>query len=361
MILVCLLFFNMSELTKLEKIFEGYDFESKVINVDGGQEPVRLDKYLSDKLPKISRNRVQQLIGAGGVLVNDQLFKSNYKVQPKDEIKVQLPKNPDVPKEIVPENIPIDIRYEDDDVLVVYKPPGLVVHPGVGNFTGTLVNGVMHHLQENPPPVMEGNSYDRPGIVHRIDKDTSGLLVLAKNMTAMTHLAKQFFDHTVIRKYQAIVWSNFDELTGTVDEFVGRNPKDELKMCVFKNRDQGKRAITHYKVIEDLYYVSLIECQLETGRTHQIRVHMQHLGHPIFSDNRYGGTHIVKGTVFSKYKQFVHNCFKICGRQALHAKSLGFIHPKTGEQMMFETELPEDMSTVLDKWRAYINSRKEKL
>ena len=351
----------MSELTELERIFEGYEFESKSIKVDAGQEPVRLDKYLSDKLYRISRNRVQQLISAGGVLVNGEVLKANYKVQPRDMISVQLPKNPDVPKEIVPEDISLDIRYEDEDVIVVYKPPGLVVHPGVGNFTGTLVNGVMHHLKENPPPVLEGNENDRPGIVHRIDKDTSGLLVLAKNMTAMTHLAKQFFDHTVIRKYQAIVWGNFEEESGTIDEFVGRNPKDELRMHVFKDRDKGKRAITHYKVLEDLYYVSLIECQLETGRTHQIRVHMQYLNHPIFSDDRYGGTKIVKGTVFSKYKQFVHNCFNICSRQALHAKSLGFIHPRTGEPMMFETDLPEDMSQVLDKWRKYINARKDRL
>lgn len=351
----------MSEKTELEKIFEGYDFEAKAIKVDPGQEPIRLDKFLADKLYKISRNRIQQLISAGGVTVNDNLYKANYKVQPRDLISVQLPKNPDVPREIQAEDLSLDIRYEDDDVLVLYKPPGLVVHPGVGNYTGTLVNGIMHHLKENPPPVMEGNENDRPGIVHRIDKDTSGLLVIAKNAEAMTHLGKQFFNHTVVRKYQAIVWGNFDEEDGTIDEFIGRNPKDELKMHVFRDRDAGKRAVTHYKVLEDLYYVSLVECQLETGRTHQIRVHMQHLNHPIFSDEKYGGSNIVKGTVFTKYKQFVNNCFKVCPRQALHAASIGFIHPKTGKEMHFETELPDDMQQVLEKWRKYINSRKERL
>jgi 23S rRNA pseudouridine1911/1915/1917 synthase len=351
----------MSELTELERIFNGYEFEFKTINVDPGQEPIRLDKYLADKLYKVSRNRIQQLIGAGGVLVNEKLFKSNYKVQPEDVITVQLPKNPDVPKEIKAEDLSLDIRYEDDDVMVVYKPPGLVVHPGVGNYTGTLVNGVLHHLKENTPPVLEGNENDRPGIVHRIDKDTSGLLVIAKTPMAMPHLAKQFFNHTVVRKYRAIVWGNFDEEEGTVDEFIGRNPKDELRMHVFKDRDSGKRAITHYKVIEDLYYVSLVECQLETGRTHQIRIHMKYLNHPIFSDEKYGGSKIVKGTVFSKYKQFVHNCFEVCSRQALHAASIGFVHPRSGEQMLFESELPEDMAEVLDKWRKYINSRKERL
>jgi len=345
----------------LEDQFHGYDFFENVIHVDPGQESIRIDKFIFDKMTNISRNRVQLLIRAKGVTVNDENVKANYKVRPLDVIKIIVPKNPEVPKEIEAQDIPLDIRYEDDYLMVVYKPPGMVVHPGVGNYKDTLVNGIKFHLNNQKIPVLEGNSMDRPGIVHRIDKDTSGLLLIAKEAFTMTHLAKQFFDHTIERKYQAIVWGNMESETGTIDEFIGRDPKDNLRMRVFEDRDIGKHAITHFKVLEDLYYVSLIECQLETGRTHQIRVHMKYFNHPIFNDAKYEGNQIRKGTVFGKYKQFVHNCFKICPRQALHAQSLAFIHPHTKEKMSFVCDLPDDMSEVLVKWRSYLDNRKDKV
>ena len=287
-------------------------------------------------------------------------MKSNYKVRPGDIIHVLWPKNPYRSDEVKPENIPLKIEYEDDDILIVNKAAGMVVHPGVGNYSGTLVNALVYYLQGGDDiPVMDGNAEDRAGLVHRIDKNTSGLLVIAKTDYAMTHLAKQFFDHTIQREYVALVWGAPDPAEGVVDVNIGRHPRNRIQQAAFPEGMEGKRAITHYHVIEDLYYVSVVGCTLETGRTHQIRVHMKHLGHPVFNDERYGGDRIMKGTVFSKYKQFVQNCFEIMPRQALHAKTLGFVHPVTGEKMFFESELPDDFANVLDKWRHYLEHRKE--
>lgn len=348
----------MSEESNKEELEEGSDemYEHFKVITDPGQGPERIDKFLLAKMTNVSRNRIQNAIKAGAVLVDGKEIKSNYKIRPSQEIVVLLDK-PREEYEVVPENIPLDIRYEDDDLMVVFKPPGMVVHPGVGNWTGTLVNALSYYFKENLP-VMDGNLPDRPGLVHRIDKNTSGLLVIAKNEESMTHLAKQFFNHTIERTYVALVWGNFDDREGTIDEYVGRNPRNRRVMHVFEDGDEGKHAITHYKVIDDLYYVSLIECKLETGRTHQIRIHMKYKHHPIFNDELYGGDKIIKGTVFSKYKQFVQNCFEMIPRHALHAKSLGFIHPKTGNEMFFDTELPEDMSNVLEKWRHYVTHKK---
>ena len=312
-------------------------------------------------MEKVSRNMVQNAISEGMVLVNEKQVKSSYKIRPNDVIQIFF--SGDGPKEfeLVPENIPLDIRYEDDDLIVLYKPHGLVVHPGVGNWTGTLVNGLVYYLQNKNLPVMEGNQPDRPGLVHRIDKDTSGLMVVAKNELAMTSLAKQFHDHTIEREYLALVWGAPDPPKSTIEANIGRHPKDRLKQFVYPDADQGRHAITHYEILEDLYYVSLVKCVLETGRTHQIRVHMSYAGHPLFNDARYGGDVIKKGTVFSRYKQFVNNCFKLIPRHALHAQSLGFVHPSTGEKMNFTTELPEDMALILDKWRHYVTHQKSKL
>lgn len=333
-------------------------YEHYAFTIDKKQDPLRLDKFLLNRIEKISRTKIQRAIQLGAVVVNDKTVKSNYKIRPSDEISVLFPKPPGQ-FEIIPEDIPLDIVYEDDDLMVIHKPPGLVVHPGVGNRTGTLVNALAFYFKDRQLPVKEGNFLDRPGIVHRIDKDTSGLMLIAKTDVAVTHLSKQFFDHTVHRRYQAIVWGNFDEKEGTIDEYIGRDPNNRMVIKVFPDKDFGKKSVTHYKVIDDMYYVSLVECRLETGRTHQIRAHMKSLGHPLFNDERYGGDRIIKGTVFSKYKSFVLKNFKICPRQALHAKELGFIHPTTGENMMFVSELPKDMSDCLDRWRAYLNTRKE--
>jgi 23S rRNA pseudouridine1911/1915/1917 synthase len=333
-------------------------YEHFSVKVDPGQTPVRIDKFVFDKMEQTSRNRIQNAIKAGAILVNDKLVKSNYKVRPNDYIKVILPKPPEDQFEITPENIPLDIRYEDDDLLVVYKAPGMVVHPGVGNYSGTLVNALAYYFKQTDLPILEGNRLDRPGLVHRIDKNTSGLLVIAKTDFAMTHLASQFFDHSIEREYMALVWGNFDDAKGTIEGNIGRHPRERKKMCVFENGEEGKHAVTHYELLEDLYYVSLVKCNLETGRTHQIRVHMSHIGHPIFNDDRYGGDRVVKGTVFSKYKQFVANCFDMLPRHALHARSLGFIHPRTKEFMKFEAEAPEDFQATLNKWRSYLQSRK---
>jgi 23S rRNA pseudouridine1911/1915/1917 synthase len=334
-------------------------FVHQRIICDPKQTAIRIDKFLMDRLEKVSRNRVQNAIKIGCILVNDKPIKSNYKVRPQDEISLVLPSNPADETPLLPENIPLHIVYEDDDVLVLDKPPGLVVHPGVGNSTGTLVNALLYYMQQKNLPLLQGNRDDRPGLVHRIDKDTSGLLLIAKTDYAMTHLAKQFFDHTITREYVALVWGDVTEPSGTVDVNIGRHEKDRLIMFPFPEGDQGKNAITHYEVLENLYYVTLVKCHLETGRTHQIRVHMKYLGHPLFNDERYGGNKILKGTVYSKYKQFVDNCFDILPRQALHAKSLGFIHPVSGEYMLFESALPDDFQAVLTKWRGYISSRKE--
>lgn len=333
----------------------------RTVVVDPGQQPLRIDKYLMDRLEKVSRNRIQTGIKQGAILVNEKQVKSNHIVKPLQEISILLPEPPREGFEVIPEDIPLEIVYEDDDLLIVNKKAGMVVHPGTGNFSGTLVNALAFHIGTKDKPILEGNPNNRPYLVHRIDKDTSGLLVVAKTELAMSELAKQFFDHTIERKYQAIIWGSFDEETGTITGHIGRSPKDRRVMKVFPDGDFGKDATTHYKVLQDLYYVSLIECQLETGRTHQIRVHMKHKSRPIFSDARYGGDKIVKGTVFSKYKQFVFNTFKEIPRQALHAKSLGFVHPRTGEKVYFESELPDDMKAALDRWTKYLDTRKSKL
>ena len=339
-----------------DQVDEAY-YEQTTIIVDPNQEQVRIDKFLMSRLEKVSRNRLQLAIKAGAILVNDKQIKSNYKVRPNDEITVVLPKNPNSPDHIIPEDIPLDIVYEDDHLLVINKAAGLVVHPGTGNHSGTLVNALMYHFKSKDLPVMQGNSNDRPGLVHRLDKDTTGLMVIAKTETAMTHLAKQFFDHSIERSYQALVWSGFEQESGRIEGHIGRHPTDRIKMHVFAEGEEGKHAVTHYKVIDDYYYVSLVECKLETGRTHQIRVHMNHVGHPVFNDDRYGGDRIRKGTVYSKYRRFVENCFELCPRQALHAKSLGFIHPDTGEAMRFESELPEDMTAAIKRWEAYFETK----
>jgi len=331
--------------------------EQREIIVDPKQNPLRIDKFLMDRLEKVTRNRVQNAIRAGAITVDEQEVKPNYKVKPGDRIQVVVPKPPGEGVELLPEDIPLDIMYEDNDLLIVNKPAGMVVHPGIGNYTGTLVNALAYHYQNLP--IMPGNYPDRPGLVHRIDKNTSGLLVVAKNEYSMTRLAKQFYYHTIERRYQAIVWGDFEEDEGSVRGHVGRDPKERRRMTVFPEGEDGKWAVTHYRVLEHFYYVSLVECQLETGRTHQIRVHMKHLGHPLFSDERYGGHHIVKGTRHRRYEQFVMKVFGIIPRQALHAKVLGFEHPTTGETMRFESELPDDMQQCLEQWRYYVRHRKE--
>ena len=336
-------------------------YEHQRIICDPKQTPIRIDKFLMDRLEKVSRNRVQNAIKAACISVNDKPIKSNYKVRPKDEITLVLPSNPEDESELMPENVPFDIVYEDDDVMVINKPPGLVVHPGVGNPSGTLVNGLLYYFQQKHLPLLKGNKEDRPGLVHRIDKDTSGLLLIAKNEYAMTHLAKQFFDHSIDREYVALVWGDVKEDKGTITGNIGRHERDRMLMAVFPEADLGKHAVTHYEIIEKLYYVTLIKCKLETGRTHQIRVHLKHIGHTLFNDEKYDGNRILKGTIFAKYKQFVDNCFNIMPRQALHARSLGFIHPVTEEYKYFEMPLPDDFQQVLTKWRGYVASRKELL
>lgn len=346
---------EVEELEQEEELFEHYRYVA-----DKGQGIVRVDKFLVDKVERATRSKIQKAIGNESVRVNDKIVKANYKIKPRDVITIVLPKPPNH-NHIVPENIPLDIRYEDNDLMVIYKPPGLVVHPGIGNHSGTLVNGLVYYLQNKRHgdiPVMEGNLGDRPGLVHRIDKDTSGLLLIAKTEHAMAHLAKQFFAHTIKRRYVALVWGSLEEDEGTIIGNIGRHPRHRLQMHVFPQGEEGKHAVTHYKVLEKFYYVSLVECVLETGRTHQIRVHMKHMGNPLFNDERYGGDNIIKGTVFSKYKSFVQNCFKAIPRHALHAQSLGFVHPTTGEEMLFETELPDDFNEVIEKWRRYVSSLK---
>jgi 23S rRNA pseudouridine1911/1915/1917 synthase len=327
-------------------------YEHHLIAVDPGQTPVRIDKFLFDRYGQVSRNKIQNAIRAEAITVNDNPVKPNYKVRPRDLVSVLFPRlRLDVG--IVPENIPLDIVYEDEDILIVNKPAGMVVHPGVGVHSGTLVNALAHHLGGETLPVMPGNSEDRIGLVHRIDKDTSGLLVVAKNDFAMAHLARQFFRHEIDRKYLAIVWGTPEPTEGTITGHIGRDIRNRLQMAVFPEGETGKHAITHYKTIEDLYYVSLVECKLETGRTHQIRVHMKHINHPVFNDERYGGNRILKGTVFTKYRQFVENCFKLMPRHALHAATLGFTHPGTGKMVSFKNDPPPDFQAVLDKWRNY--------
>ena len=323
-------------------------FEHLRIIADKGQALLRIDKFLMNRVENSSRNRIQNAIEAGNVKVNDKEIKASYKVKPFDVITVVFP-DPPRDTEVYPEDIPLAIHYEDDDLLLVNKEAGMVVHPGFNNYTGTLVNALAFHFTQLP--ILPGNT-GRPGLVHRIDKDTTGLLVIAKNEWAMTSLAKQFFEHTITRKYVALVWGDLTE-DGTVSGYIGRNVKDRRIMDMFDNPENGKWSVTHYKVLERLGYVTLIECQLETGRTHQIRAHMKSIGHPLFNDESYGGNKILKGTAFTKYKQFITNAFSILPRQALHAKVLGFVHPKTKEVLNFEVPLPEDFRLVLEKWRNY--------
>lgn len=340
-----------------EELFEHYRFV-----VDKGQESIRIDKYLISKIHGVSRNKIQLAAEDESILVNGNPVKSNYKVRPLDEIVVMLPE-PRMVFETLPENIPLNIVYEDDDLAVVNKPPGLVVHPGAGNYTGTLVNALLYHFQndstagrstENAQLILPAIPATRAGLVHRIDKNTSGLLVVAKNERSLNFLATQFSSHTIARTYNALVWGDFKNDEGTISGNIGRSPKNRKVMDVYPGGEHGKEAITHYKVIDRFTYVTLVECTLETGRTHQIRTHMKFIGHPLFNDETYGGNKILKGTVYTRYKQFVENCFALLPRQALHAKSLGFTHPSTGKQVFFDSQLPEDMMKVIAKWRTYV-------
>ena len=360
---------DLPDVNEPEELYEHYRF-----TIDKGQSPLRIDKYLMNHIGQTSRNRIQNACEAECILVNSKPVKSNYKVKPADDIQIVLPE-PVREIEIIPQDIPLDIVFEDDDLIVVNKPAGMVVHPAYGNYKDTLVNALTYHLNEkretekrrngdaeisapihpfSPSPI---HSIHRPGLVHRIDKNTSGLLVVAKTELAMTKLAKEFFDRTIDRHYLALVWGNFKEEQGTVTGNVGRNLKDRKIMDVFPDGEHGKHAVTHYKVVENFGYVTLVQCKLETGRTHQIRVHMKHIGHPIFNDAEYGGHRILKGTTFTKYKQFVENCFDLMPRQALHAATIGFIHPRTKKKLFFESKLPADFESVLEKWRAYSNQK----
>jgi 23S rRNA pseudouridine1911/1915/1917 synthase len=330
-------------------------YERQVVRTDKGQEPYRIDKFLMGRIEGATRNKIQQAIEAGMVTVDGKTVKSNFKVKGNMEIIIFTTNAPDE-TDIVPEPIPLDIVYEDDDILLINKKPGLVVHPGSGNYNGTLLNGVAYYLQQQDPSVDE-NQLPRYGLVHRIDKNTSGLLVLAKTSKAASHLAKQFFNHTIERTYNALVWGDVEQDEGTIVAHVGRNQRFRKLFDAYPEGEHGKEAITHYRVLERLNYVTLVECKLETGRTHQIRVHMKHIGHTLFGDHTYGGDRILKGTIFTKYKQFVDNCLEICPRQALHAKTLGFVHPTTQKLMFFELELPDDMKELLEKWRRYVKGR----
>jgi 23S rRNA pseudouridine1911/1915/1917 synthase len=316
--------------------------------VDRGQGLIRIDKYLSSKLENASRTRVQNAAHAGNILVNGVVTKPNYRVKPGDVISIVLPEPPR-DTEIYPENIPIRILYEDKDILVVNKEAGMVVHPGHGNFTGTLQNALVYHFRETCKDEPDTKVY----LVHRIDKDTSGILLVAKNEMAQIRLAKQFFEHTIDRKYMALVWGNLSDDEGTISGYIARDTRDRLVMKIYDDEEKGRNSITHYRVIERFGYVTLVECVLETGRTHQIRAHFRHIGHPLFNDGKYGGDEILKGTTFTKYKQFIRNCFKLLPRQALHAKSLGFVHPSTGKYIFFDSDFPDDMKAVIEKWRNY--------
>jgi 23S rRNA pseudouridine1911/1915/1917 synthase len=336
---------NIDTIDLEDELFEHFRFE-----VPKGQTSLRIDKYLMSLIQNATRNKIQTAATEGNIFVNDATVKSNYKVKANDVVRVMLT-HPPYENHIIPENIPLDIVYEDDTLLLINKLPGMVVHPGHGNYTGTLVHALAYHFDNLPM-----NSSERPGLVHRIDKDTSGLLVIAKTEAAMTHLAKQFEAKTSEREYVALVWGNVVEEKGTIEGNLARHLKDRMQMAVFADPEIGKPAVTHYKVLERFGYVTLISCQLETGRTHQIRAHLKHIGHPLFNDERYGGHLILKGTTFTKYKQFIDNCFKALPRQALHAKTLGFVHPTTGEMMRFDTELPQDFQDCIEKWRGYSKS-----
>ncbi len=333
-----------------EELFEHYKLKA-----DPGQEPLRIDKFLMDRIPNTSRTKLQAVAYNGGIKVNNKAVKPNFKIKPGDDISIVLP-YPVREIELIPEDIPIEILYEDNDLIVLNKQAGIVVHPGYGNYTGTLVNALVYHFGQLP----DKGDFDspRPGLVHRLDKKTTGVMVVAKTEHALTHLAKQFFDRTIDRRYAAIAWGDIQE-DGTVEGHIGRSLKNRKMMTVFEDAEYGKHAVTHYKVLKRLGYVTLIECKLETGRTHQIRVHMKHINHSLFGDDEYGGDKILKGTIFTKYKRFVENCFDILSRQALHAKSLEFDHPSSGERMKFEKEIPDDMQKVLERWENYIQSRKD--
>ncbi|HQX43134.1 MAG TPA: RluA family pseudouridine synthase [Saprospiraceae bacterium] len=339
-----------------DQIVDESEFEVIQFAVDPGQGPLRLDHFLNEKIPKVSRNKIQNAITAGMITVNQKPTKSNYKIRPLDVIDVVFPRFHEN-EDIIPENIPLDILFEDDDILLVNKKPGMVVHPAGGNSSGTLVNALAGYFGIDP------NLEKKPryGLVHRIDKETSGILIVAKTDFAHVALSKQFYDHTIEREYIALVWGDPEPSSGTIVGNVGRDPKNRQRMFVFEDGTEGKHAVTHYELIESFYYASLIKCRLETGRTHQIRVHMKFIGHPLFNDERYGGDRIVKGTVFTKYKQFVQNCFKLMPRFALHARSLGFIHPVTGKKMFLEIEPPEDFTQLVEKWRHYLSFRKDKV
>ena len=345
------------DLIDLEDEIEGGEenqlYEHFRVIADKGQSLLRIDKFLSDRLLNTSRNRIQRAAEADMILVNGEVVKSNYKVKPNDVITVMLD-HPPYENKIIAEEIPLDIVYEDNELMVVNKPAGLVVHPGHANYTGTLLNAIAWYMKDIPG--FDANDAG-VGLVHRIDKDTSGLLLIAKTVEAKTHLAKQFYNKTTQREYQAVVWGNIEEDEGTIIGNIARNPRDRMQMAVFSDPTIGKHAVTHYQVLERLGYVTLVRGVLETGRTHQIRAHMKHIGHTLFNDERYGGDKILKGTRFSKYRQFVQNCFSICPRQALHAKTLGFVHPITGEQMSFSSDLPSDISELVVRWRKYISNR----
>ncbi len=327
-------------------------YEHFAVTVDKGQSMLRLDKYLTIRMENCSRNRIQAAADSGNILVNGRPAKSSYKVKPLDRIQIVMP-YPRHETELKPEPIPLEIPYEDDDILIVNKPAGLVVHPGVGNWSGTLVNALMYHLQGSE---IADSGEMRAGLVHRIDKNTSGLLVIAKNELAHARLAKQFFDHTITRRYVALVWGNFEEDEGTITGNIGRSPRERQKMYVFADGSDGKHAVTHWRVLKRFGYVTLVECRLETGRTHQIRVHMAWQGHPLFNDERYGGDRILKGTTFSKYKQFIENCFEVMPRHALHARKLGFDHPTQHREVMFESDLPDDFKALIAKWEGYASA-----
>ena len=329
------------------EIFEQELHEHFAFEIDKGQEPLRIDKFLMNRIENATRNKIQKAAKEGSIRVNGIIVKSSYKVKKGDKIRV-LFTHPPYENLLTPENIELDIKYEDDSIIVINKKSGMVVHPGHGNYSGTLINGLLYHFDNLP-----NNSSNRPGLVHRIDKDTSGLLVIAKTEKSMTILAKQFFKKSVEREYLALVWGDVKNDEGEINAPIGRNPKNRLQMIVYEDLEGGKDAITNYKVIERFGYVTLVSCKLKTGRTHQIRVHMKYIGHTLFNDERYGGNKILKGTVYSKYKQFVENCFDMLPRQALHAKTLGFIHPKTKENVLFDSDIPIDMNSVIEKWRGY--------
>ena len=335
------------EKDNFNEIFDQELHEHFAFDIDVGQEPLRIDKFLMNRIENATRNKIQKAAKEGSIRVNGIIVKSSYKVKKGDKIRI-LFTHPPYENLLTPENIDLDVKYEDDSIIVINKKSGMVVHPGHGNYSGTLINGLLYHFDNLP-----NNTSNRPGLVHRIDKDTSGLLVIAKTEKSMTILAKQFFKKSVEREYLALVWGDVKNDEGEINAPIGRNPKNRLQMIVYEELEGGKDAITNYKVIERFGYVTLVSCKLKTGRTHQIRVHMKYIGHTLFNDERYGGNKILKGTVYSKYKQFVENCFDMLPRQALHAKTLGFIHPKTNENVLFDSDIPVDMNSVIEKWRGY--------